>query len=85
MERFLDFARNDERVKAEEVNNVHEVKPSVDLGYPTESHGKIPAFNSIDEEAEYWDSHDITDDLDESQPAKTVMRRDHSERPADDC
>jgi hypothetical protein len=28
--------------------------------YPTETQGEIPAFNSIDEEAEYWDSHDGT-------------------------
>ncbi len=29
--------------------------------YPTKAHGAIPAFNSIDEEAEYWDTHDATD------------------------
>lgn len=33
-------------------------EPSVDLGYPTEPSGDIPAFNSIEEEAEYWDTHD---------------------------
>lgn len=29
--------------------------------YPTEPHGAIPAFNSIEEEAEFWDTHDVTD------------------------
>ena len=29
--------------------------------YPTEAHGSIPAFNSYEEEATFWDTHDITD------------------------
>lgn len=44
-------------------------RPSVDLGYPTEPHGRIPAFNSIEEEAAFWDTHDVTDFLEETQPA----------------
>jgi hypothetical protein len=36
-------------------------KPTVDLGYPTQPHGRIPTFNSIEEEAESWDTHDFTD------------------------
>jgi hypothetical protein len=36
-------------------------KPTVDLGYPTEAYGRIPAFNSIEEEAEFWDTHDVTE------------------------
>lgn len=35
-------------------------KPTVDLGYPTEAYGRIPAFNDIEEEAEFWDTHDLT-------------------------
>ena len=31
------------------------------FSYPTEPHGKIPAFNSIEEEAEFWDTHDVID------------------------
>lgn len=31
------------------------------FSYPTEPHGAIPAFNSIEEEAEFWDTHDVTD------------------------
>ena len=29
--------------------------------YPTKAHGKIPAFNSYEEEANFWDTHDFTD------------------------
>jgi hypothetical protein len=36
-------------------------RPTVDLGYPTEAHGRIPAFNNIEEEAEFWDTHDVTE------------------------
>ena len=36
-------------------------QPSIDFGYPTEAYGRIPAFNSIDEEAEFWDTHDVTE------------------------
>ena len=45
-------------------------KPLVDLGYPTEAHGRIPAFNSVEEEAEFWDTHDFTDFLEESWPVQ---------------
>jgi hypothetical protein len=31
--------------------------------YPTESFGRIPAFYSIDEEAEFWDTHDVSEFL----------------------
>lgn len=44
-------------------------KPTVNFEYPTPAFGKIPAFNSIEEEAEFWDTHDFTDLLDESAPA----------------
>ncbi len=36
-------------------------EPTVDLGYPTEAHGCIPAFNTIEEEAAFWDSHGVTE------------------------
>lgn len=36
-------------------------KPTVDLGYPTEPQGDVPSFASIEEEAEFWDTHDLTD------------------------
>lgn len=36
-------------------------KPSIDFGYPTEAHGRIPAFNDIEEEAAFWDTHSVTE------------------------
>lgn len=36
-------------------------KPTVDLGCPTEAHGRIPAFQDIEEEAAFWDTHDVTE------------------------
>ena len=29
--------------------------------YPTKAHGSIPAFKSYEEEANFWDTHSITD------------------------
>ena len=55
-------------------------QPSVDLGYPTEPHGRIPAFQSIEEEAAFWDTHDVTDFLDESQPAEISVGQEFAER-----
>jgi predicted HicB family RNase H-like nuclease len=34
---------------------------TVDPGYPTEAQGDLPAFHSVDEEAAFWDTHDVTD------------------------
>jgi hypothetical protein len=39
--------------------------PTVDLGYPTPAHGRIPAFQNIEEEAEFWDTHSVLDFPDE--------------------
>jgi hypothetical protein len=58
-------------------------KPTVDLGYPTEARGAIPSFKNIEEEAEWWDTHDadgypvefddvLTVRLDESEQADLV-------------
>ncbi|MFT4038519.1 MAG: CopG family antitoxin [Thermomicrobiales bacterium] len=44
--------------------------PTVDLGYPTEPHGKIPSFSNIEEEAEFWDTHDFTDFLEGVEPIR---------------
>jgi len=49
--------------------------PSVDLGYPTEAHGRIPAFQSIEEEAAFWDTHSVTDFADELQPVPMRVNR----------
>ena len=36
---------------------------------------KIPAFKSIAEEAAFWDTHDLTDFLDELTPVKVKVSR----------
>lgn len=36
-------------------------KPRANFTYPTEPFGRIPAFNSIEEEAEFWDMHDLSE------------------------
>ena len=38
--------------------------------YPTEAHGSIPAFNSYEEEANFWDTHSITDFTEETEPVQ---------------
>lgn len=56
------------------------IKPTVDLGYPTEPHGKMPAFNSIEEEAGFWDTHDVTDYLDDMEPIQIEVTGGLAER-----
>jgi glutathione S-transferase len=56
------------------------IQPTVDLGYPTEPHGRIPAFNNIEEEASFWDTHSITDYLDEMEPVNLVVGGELAER-----
>jgi CopG antitoxin of type II toxin-antitoxin system len=46
-------------------------QPTVNLGYPTPAHGKIPAFNNIEEEAEFWDTHSFVDYLEDFEPVNT--------------
>ena len=29
--------------------------------YPTEAFGRIPSFNNIEEKAEFWDTHDVSE------------------------
>jgi hypothetical protein len=55
-------------------------KPTVDLGYPTPSHGRIPSFNSIEEEAEFWDTHDFTDFEDELTEVTITVEGELAER-----
>lgn len=67
-------------------------QPTVDLGYPTGVQGRIPSFDNVEEEASFWDTHDVTDYLDESQPAeltvgpglaeKLTLRLEHEDREA---
>jgi predicted glycoside hydrolase/deacetylase ChbG (UPF0249 family) len=38
--------------------------------YPTEAHGSIPAFQNIEEEAEFFDTHDFSEFWDELEPVE---------------
>lgn len=55
-------------------------KPTINFDYPTPAVGKIPAFHSIEEEAEFWDTHDFTDFLDESSLAEISVSGELRER-----
>lgn len=48
-------------------------KSTVDLGYPTEARGRIPAFNSVEEEAAWWDSHDASDVWNDLEPVQVKV------------
>ena len=48
-------------------------KPSVDLGYPNEGRGGISAFNFVEEEAEWWDTHDSEDYPDAFTPVEVII------------
>jgi predicted DNA binding CopG/RHH family protein len=51
-----------------------------DFDYPTGVHGRIPSFDSVEEEAEFWDTHDFTDYLDEGRPVKIALDGELAER-----
>jgi hypothetical protein len=55
-------------------------KPSVDLGYPTEPLGDIPSFHSIEEEAEWWDTHDTADFQHLFEPVQIIIGGDLAEQ-----
>ena len=56
-------------------------KPTVDLGYPTEAHGRIPAFNDIEEEAAFWDTHSVTEFVgEELQPVEVTIGAELADR-----
>jgi hypothetical protein len=55
--------------------------PTVDLGYPIEPYGRIPAFQNIEEEAEFWDTHNVADHLGtELQFTEVMVNPDLSDR-----
>lgn len=45
--------------------------------YPTKAHGSIPAFNSYEEEANFWDTHSTADFGDETEAVKVRAKRKH--------
>lgn len=47
--------------------------------YPTQAHGNIPAFNSYEEEANFWDAHDITDFTHETKEVKVSEISSHQQ------
>jgi hypothetical protein len=47
---------------------MNDPKPTVDLAYPTPAPGRIPAFQNVEEEAMFWDTHSVVDFPDELQP-----------------
>jgi len=56
-------------------------KPTVDLGYPTEVRGRIPAFNSVEEEAAFWETHDVTEFVGQDlQPTEVTVGPDLADR-----
>lgn len=45
-----------------------------ELGYPTEAQGRIPSFANRDEEAAFWDTHDVTEFVgEELQPVEATI------------
>ncbi|HEV2127333.1 MAG TPA: CopG family antitoxin [Thermomicrobiales bacterium] len=53
-------------------------KPLIAFGYPTEAHGRIPSFTSVEEEAGFWDTHDFTDFEEELESFELVVEPDLS-------
>ncbi len=47
--------------------------PRIDVCHPTGVHGRIPAFTSIEPDAAFWDTLDVTDDFDESPPNEITV------------
>lgn len=45
----------------------------------TASHSRIPHFKSTQEEAEFWDTHDFTDYLDEMKPVEVKFGKNLSQ------
>lgn len=44
--------------------------------YPSRANGKIPAFNSYEEEANFWDTHSVIDFEDETENVDIVFELD---------
>jgi hypothetical protein len=52
-----------------------------ELGYPTEAHGRIPSFANREEEAAFWDTHNITEFVgEELQPVEATIGPELSNR-----
>jgi hypothetical protein len=52
-----------------------------ELGYPTEDSGRIPSFANREEEAAFWDTHDLTEFVgQELQPVEVAIGGELAER-----
>lgn len=52
-----------------------------ELGYPTEANGRIPSFANRDEEAAFWDTHDVNEFVgEELQPVDVTIGGDLAKR-----
>lgn len=52
-----------------------------ELGYPTEAYGRIPSFTNRDDEAAFWDTHDMTEFYGvELQPVEVTIGGELAER-----
>ncbi|MDQ3044607.1 MAG: BrnA antitoxin family protein [Chloroflexota bacterium] len=57
-----------------------QLKSTIDLGYPTEAFGRIPAFDDIEEEAAFWDTHDTADFAEEWTPVQITVGQELKDR-----
>lgn len=48
-------------------------KKTIDDFYPSKADGKIPAFDSYEEEANFWDTHSITDFEDQTENVEIIF------------
>lgn len=55
------------------MNNHQKNYTEEELGYPTEPSGRIPSFANRDEEAAFWDTHDLTEFDDEARPVEITI------------
>lgn len=44
--------------------------------YPTKADGKIPAFSNIEEEANFWDTHSVTEFEDQTEDVDIIFELD---------
>ncbi|HCI80477.1 MAG TPA: hypothetical protein DHW02_12395 [Ktedonobacter sp.] len=48
--------------------------------YPTEAHGSIPVFRHMEEEAEFFDTHDFSEFWNEGEPVRIRLPKSKSMR-----
>ncbi len=43
--------------------------------YPTKAYGNVPAFHNTEEEAEFWDTHDLSEFWEQGEPVRIRHRK----------